>query len=1217
MKLQTIARPLTTVFFLFPAFIFSQKVLEPDLNPVIYKTEIIDPDIGLSAPFVNCMYEDRYGFIWIGTQYGLDLYDGYSVTRMSDVVSDSARTSMDWIWSITEDNAGNLWVCSAKGLFRYDRQHNTFEMHLPNLDQPDSEDNVVYAINEDSRGIYWLLTRGGLFSYNKKENLFKDYKKDSVITDESAITTDILLQWWNEIRFFEDQTGSIWIGTWGRGLKKYDREMDRFLTFRHDSDDSESISNDSIFCINEDKNHTLWVSTVHGLNKMIDSTGKFQQYYHDEADDKSLVSNWTFQLFSDRNGNFWIGGLNGFSKYNFETDNFDNYSLSPEFTPEPRYVDNLYLTRITEDSNGNLWILIWLRGLLSFNPTTGEIAQYYYDPDYKNRFVPDLWSNKIHEDWSGSIWISGINRITRSYPVFKPFHTITSGMLELNSEGIMVVTFIYNDDRGTLWIGVDEYGLYKSSNFVPGIPCDFEQFYSGIRPYCIQQDHKGQLWIGTIDKGLGKVNESDKTIKLYPYSQNPATSSSDSYIGMMYVDQRNIFWIAAYTSGINIFDPEREQFIWIRNEPGNFLSESLDHALVINEDRIGNMWFGSFQFGLSRLEISRGLTDSIDLVFAGEIPRDKLKFKFKNFKNNPFDPYSLNGNNINDIYTDQSGRLWIGTTNGLNVFNEENESFYSYTESDGLPDNCIFGILEDDHGNLWLSSRKGICKVVLKDGIGPDLIQSVLTYRKEDGLQGDIFFENTCYKTDDGWMYFGGLHGFTVFHPDSIKENPVIPPVYITDIKINNVSVHSPEYSFLDAGLFETEKIELSPKQNFLAFEYVALNYSNPEQNQHKYIMVGLDEDWVEAGTRRYAEYRDLKPGEYTFRVLGSNDDGVWNEEGASIGIIIHPPWYKTILAYILYVLILAIGIYVFIRWRTWRLRKDKEMLEQQVSERTTKLKEANTVLEEQKEELEQQKEELQITLDQLKETQAQLIQSEKLAALGGLVAGVAHEINTPVGIGLTAASSLEEETRKMAELYKMDKISRADFKDYLNTANQSAKLILSNMQRTAEMVQSFKQVSADQATEEQRRFKLKSYTEDVIRSLYPKLKQRKIGIDLDIDEKLEIDSFPGAFSQIITNLVLNSLMHGFDEKDEGKIEIKANLENSKLNLEYSDNGKGISEDTLNKIFEPFFTTNKKLGTGLGMHIVYNLVTQKLDGTIQCSSEINKGTSFKIEIPVT
>jgi signal transduction histidine kinase len=705
---------------------------------------------------------------------------------------------------------------------------------------------------------------------------------------------------------------------------------------------------------------------------------------------------------------------------------------------------------------------------------------------------------------------------------------------------------------------------------------------------------------------------------------------------MIYEDQRKIFWIAASTGGINIFHPESGQFIWIKNEPGNFLSETLDNVIVINEDRSGNMWFGSFRFGLSRLELSKGLTDSINLIFAGEVSRDNLNFRFNTFRNDPFDPYSLSGNNINDIYTDKSGRLWVGTTNGLSLFDEANENFYSYTESDGLPDNCIFGILEDDHGNLWLSSRKGICKVVLKDGIGPDLIQSIQIYRKEDGLQGDIFFENTCYKTDDGWMYFGGIHGFTVFHPDSIKENHVVPPVYITDIKINNESVHSPEYSFLDAGLFETEKIELSHKQNFLAFEFVALNYSNAEQNQYKYIMEGLDKGWVEAGTRRYAEYRDLKPGEYVFHVLGSNDDGVWNEEGASVGIIIHPPWYRTILAYVFYVILLVFLILVIIRWRTFRLKKENIKLDGLVKERTKVIEEqneeiratnaeleeqkeeimaTNTRLEEQKEELEQQKEELQITLDQLKETQAQLIQSEKLAALGSLVAGVAHEINTPVGISLTAASSLEEETGRMAGLYKEDKISRADFKDYLNTANQSAKLILSNMQRTADMVQSFKQVSVDQSTAQQRKFLLKSYTEDVIRSLYPRLKNRKIHITLDMNEKLELDSYPGAFSQIITNLVLNSLTHGFDEKDKGKIEIMAKLDGDRLNLEYSDNGKGIPKENLSKIFEPFFTTNKKLGTGLGLHIVYNLVTQKLNGSIECHSELEKGAMFIIKIP--
>jgi C4-dicarboxylate-specific signal transduction histidine kinase len=263
---------------------------------------------------------------------------------------------------------------------------------------------------------------------------------------------------------------------------------------------------------------------------------------------------------------------------------------------------------------------------------------------------------------------------------------------------------------------------------------------------------------------------------------------------------------------------------------------------------------------------------------------------------------------------------------------------------------------------------------------------------------------------------------------------------------------------------------------------------------------------------------------------------------------------------------------------------------------------------------LEQHIEELKITLEHLRDTQVQLIQSEKLAALGGLVAGVAHEINTPVGISVTAASSLVEETNRMAENYKTNKISRAQFKDYLNTASQTAKLILSNMQRTATMVQSFKQVSVDQSTEQHRTFRLKEYSEDIIRSLYPRLKGMKVEINLDIDEKLEFNSYPGAYSQILTNLILNSLVHGFDGKTKGSISISANRDKEQLLIEYRDNGKGIDPELMNKIFEPYFTTNRKVGTGLGMHIVYNLVTQKLNGKITCSSKPGEGATFLIKV---
>ena len=252
-----------------------------------------------------------------------------------------------------------------------------------------------------------------------------------------------------------------------------------------------------------------------------------------------------------------------------------------------------------------------------------------------------------------------------------------------------------------------------------------------------------------------------------------------------------------------------------------------------------------------------------------------------------------------------------------------------------------------------------------------------------------------------------------------------------------------------------------------------------------------------------------------------------------------------------------------------------------------------------------------------LKRTQNQLIQSEKMASLGGLVAGVAHEINTPVGIGITAVSSLIDDTKKMAELYKKDQINRGDFREYLQSTNNSAKLIQKNLERTASLVQSFKQVSVDQSTEQQREFLLKAYLEDVIRSLYPKFKQRDIDINIDCDEKLQLNSYPGTFAQIFTNLVLNSITHGFKkENKKGVIDISVKQEDKQLLIKYKDNGVGIPGEILPKIFDPFFTTDQSKGTGLGLNIIYNLVTQKLKGSIKCDSEEGKGTLFEISVPI-
>ena len=311
-------------------------------------------------------------------------------------------------------------------------------------------------------------------------------------------------------------------------------------------------------------------------------------------------------------------------------------------------------------------------------------------------------------------------------------------------------------------------------------------------------------------------------------------------------------------------------------------------------------------------------------------------------------------------------------------------------------------------------------------------------------------------------------------------------------------------------------------------------------------------------------------------------------------------------------IVLLAMGLIMMYYYSLKRSQK----LTAALDERRILLEKQSIKLKEHQEELVQQKEELQTTLENLQKTQEQLVESEKMAAIGGLVAGVAHEINTPVGIGITAISSLQDDIQRMAGLYEKEEISRKDFKEFIKSSGDVSKLIQKNLERTASLVQSFKQVSTDQITEQQRVFEFKEYLNDILVSLQPKFRGKIIDFKIDCDDKLKLNSYPGVYAQIFTNLLLNSLQHGFPEKDTGTIGIKADINNELLKIQYSDDGAGISKKDLPHIFEPFYTSDQHRGTGLGLNILYNLVKQKLHGTISCESEPGKGVLFKIEVPI-
>ena len=1177
------------------------RILDPVINPDHIKIHRIGPEQGMSSLYLLSVFQDQYGYVWVGTENGVDIYDGYQFRNIRTKESDSTLSQLSWVFQCADDRDGGVWFCSVRGLYYYDREKDamTAQLKLPDI-QPGKPVAVV-GIYQDSSGLYWIFTTRG--------HLLYDREKDKIINTQ---ITDIRPFWvlGEDFRLLEREDGSVWFPT-PNGLYKYIPGEGEFIHYRHDPNDPGSLSSDNVTDIIEDDRGNLWIATFGGGINLLSNKepDTFKHIRHDPANTNTIISDSINTLMMDRSGLIWMGGAGGFSSCQPDKKNFQSYRIKNRDYQLPNPDLGLQIVQMIEDPEG--YILIKPRhldpkGFFCFDPASEQLYQLV-DIQDENRGLRG--GNGVYDilvDQAGLAWVvtQGALNIVETHPQ-KPFHILRSDKNVSGSLSNSRVWSIYMDTQNTLWIGAEGAVINRCSAFRENLPAKFrhfpiyEKFSESIIISSIAEEDERYLWVGTWD-GLRIFDRKREAFFTFGHKTVFDSISRSLKVETLCKASNGYLWIGTRDDGLYVYDPESEKLAhyYDPDDPNGIPL----WVFTLMEDKAGNMWIGYYGYGFSMLS-----ADQISQVFTPE------QIRFKRYERMGFP--GLSSGFTMQIHEDRRNRLWIGTTAGLNLFDPRDETFYAFHEKEGLPSDCIYGILEDDGGNLWVSTMKGICKIVLKDGYGKDIIRSTHHYGTYEGIKQPVFNEKCCYKTPDGWMYFGGIYGLTVFHPDSIRENPIIPPVHITSILINDRAITDQDKSVLDRSIMETEYIKLPFRQNFLSFEYVALNYLNAENNQYRYMMEGLDEGWVEAGNRRFAEYRDLRPGEYTFRVKASNEDGLWNQEGASIGIVIYPPWYRTVMAYFIYGVLFIAGIYGFIRWRTWRLLLEKEKLEIQVRERTK-------TIEQQKEEiltandvLEQQKEELQITLENLQETQSQLIQSEKLAALGGLVAGVAHEINTPVGISVTAASSLAEETRQMAEKYKANKISRAEFKEYLNTANQSAKLILSNMEKAATMVQSFKLISVDQSTEQKRKFKLKEYSEDVIRSLYPKLKNRIVNIEMNIKDDLELDSYPGAFSQVITNLVLNSLNHGFDEHKKGSIEIDAHMDNGHLSLEISDNGKGIPEEHLSKIFEPFFTTNKKLGTGLGMHIVYNIVTQKLNGSIVCESKVDKGTTFKMIIP--
>ena len=807
--------------------------------------------------------------------------------------------SQSSVFKIMQDSRGFLWFATQDGLNRYDGYQFHIFYSKEKLDSTSISNTWINWIAEDKDGYLWIGTSGGgLNRYDPKTELFEHYMNDP--KDPKTLGNDRVLT------VFIDSDNTVWVGTDGGGLNRFNREEKTFTAFKYNPNDSTSLSHNSVASICEDHEGNLWIGTVGGgVNKLDKTSGKFIRYHHEPEDPNSLSSDEISVIFEDKDYNLWIGTKQGINIYNPQKDGFKRILSNAE---RGNSISNNYVRTITQDRYGYIWIGLY-GGLNRYNPQTKrfEILQ-------KNPLDKSSWDNRIIwdiiEDKSGILWLgsnNGIVKISRT-----KFMHLKNDPDDPNSLSNDFIWSIYEDSKGAIWLGTHGGGLNQFNRstglFRHYLPNEKKNSIPGKRILSIVEGQKGYLWLGLMGKGLARFDRKTKRFKSYFFDWGKNGTPGINNVWSLLDDKEGNLWVGT-DAGLYLLNKKTSE---VKSFTADF-----DSLNVLNKVRIrslyldseDNIWVGTYGYGLFLIE--------------------RESKEISNFTFDASDSTALSNNYIRTIREDQNGTIWVGTSGGLNKFLGKGSGFLHYSDKDGLPNNVIYGILDDEEGNLWLSTNKGLSK------FNPENV-TFTNFDVRDGLQSNEFNLGAYCKTHDGLMFFGGVNGFNIFRPADLKPNPYIPPVYITEFKKFDKKVK------FDHPINFLDEIILPYNDNFIAFEFAALDYTNPGKIQYKYMLEGFDNTWIECGNRRYASYTNLDGGEYIFRVKGTNNDGVWNEKGAAIKLTVIPPFWERWWFKLLLTLIVITSTYTVYRIRVYSIHKQSEILQEQVEERTHELKQRN-----------------------------------------------------------------------------------------------------------------------------------------------------------------------------------------------------------------------------------------------------------------------------------
>ena len=1045
---------------------------------------------------------------------------------------------------ITQDAEGFIWIATQAGLNRYDGYAvKTFQRSFE--DTLSLPDNLVNTVYEDKSRRLWLGTaKAGLVRYDRSSGNF--YKVSDQLTPDGHIpeTVDVIQA---------DQKGNLWLGGPYRKLVKYnpgDSTTSTYSLAPDRSSTADSLSNYQITTIEQTGNGDFWVGTEkRGLFRFDPADGKTKVHLPFKRAD--LAGFHIHAIATGQKGRLWIGGARGLVKVTHSGSvNGQSYKVSPARN------SRMWINDIEADSTGHLWLATFQRGLVRYTPATRKNHFYQAHPDAESGLLQQ-GLNVLARDEAGSFWI------------------------------------------GTNGRGVNWFSLNKKFDQYPGIPTLQDQrAKTSIRG--IEEDHQGRIWIGSY-AGIDCYDPATNTVRNFPYkAYNPETGGYlyNESVYSVFEDSDQRLWIGSEGSGLYHFDRQADTFINYSFGTNKLaihdIAEGVDENLwLAADDRL--LCFDpeneTFQAYL------KDQFETVELLHIEQDQRDRLWIA-SNKGYFIFDPRTRDYQHINKVTGDSTGLLteriqsftqtdsatmWMATNGGgiarIRLDAARNPGTYQhYTQKDGLSDNVAYGILADQQGDLWISTNDGLSHFRREQG-------TFTHYKEGDGLQSNEFNSGSFHKTRDGKLYFGGIDGLNSFRPEKISQNPYKPPVVLKQVTVMGSPLAA------EKPLHELQAIELAHDEDIISLTFAALNYLNASQNKYAYKLEGFTDEWKHTGSQRAFTFTNLDPGTYTLKVKASNNDGVWNEQPATVELTVIPPFWQTYWFYGLVGILVIGGSSLAYYWRVRALHQYQRQLQHEVEERTRAIQRKN---------------------EELKKAKVEAEKADK--AKSDFLASMSHEIRTPMNAVVG-----------MADLLKDTPLNNHQH-DYLQTIRHSSENLLNIINDILDL----SKIEAEKLKLEQAPFSVRTAAEEATEVFAAKAYEKNLDLACWVDEQLpyQVTGDVTRLKQVIANLLSNALK--FTDSGYVKLEVKAlephnplSSEEEGIDIQFSvtDTGIGIEQQDFDKLFEKFSqadasTTRKYGGTGLGLSICQKLV-KLMGGQSWLQSQIGAGSAFSFRIPAS